>query len=56
MKIGNTSFNMEAINGMTKEEFLEKYEGRIFDIKAVADTLNRYFKKVEKKKKKKQED
>lgn len=45
MKIGTASFNVEALKEMTKDEFLQRYSGKIQDAPDVAKQLNKYFKK-----------
>lgn len=46
MKIGNTSFNLESLSNMTKDEFISRYAGKIgADINEAAKTLSKHFKK-----------
>jgi hypothetical protein len=48
MKIGNFEFNVDAMSGVTREEFITKYKGWLkADINYAADLLDRYFKKEE---------
>jgi len=48
MKIGNTSFNLESLSKMTKDEFISRYAGKIgADINEAAKTLSKHFKKIE---------
>jgi len=45
MKIGNTEFNVMAMSNMTREEFVNRYKGKLkADINYAADLLNNYFK------------
>jgi len=44
MKIGNTSFNVEALATVTKEEFIESNRGIVFDVENVAKQLSKHFK------------
>ena len=44
MKIGNASFNTESLSKMTKQQFIERYAGKIgTDVNAAAEKLNEYF-------------
>lgn len=46
MKIANIEFNVNAMANVTREEFIERYQGRLkADINYAADLLDRYFKK-----------
>lgn len=48
MRIGNTDLNLESLSGMTREEFIEKFSGRLnTDINAAAEKLSSYFKQEE---------
>ena len=48
MKISNVEFNVDALSGTTREEFISVYKGKLkADINYAADLLDRYFKKEE---------
>jgi hypothetical protein len=44
MRIGNTSFNVESLGAITKEQFIERYKGKInVDINEAAKQLEKHF-------------
>jgi hypothetical protein len=46
MKIGNAEFNVEVVSTMTRDQFINKFKGRIkYDINQAADLLDGFFKK-----------
>lgn len=49
MKIGNTDYNLEAIKGMNKKEFVKTFKGKInTDIDETFETLKKSARRLKK--------
>lgn len=56
MKIGNISFNLDSIRGISKEDFIQRYQGQLdgIDISEAYEKLQTELNKTEEKPEEKQ--